>query len=96
MTGELYFDGIDAYLIYTNLCSASTLTVLLMALQCQLRTFMLRLSISQARLDIEGVLVGLVSIEQLSRYEYGSVYVHSRRMLVENGAEQRQGLRLVV
>jgi hypothetical protein len=57
-----------------------------MALQCQLRTFMLRLSISLARLDIKGVLVGLVSIEQLSRYEYGSVYVHSRRMLVGSGA----------
>jgi hypothetical protein len=57
---------------------------------------MLRLSISQARLDIEGVLVGLVSIEQLFRYEYGLVYVHSRRMLVGSGAEQRQGLRLIV
>lgn len=47
---------------------------------------MLRLSIPQARLDIKGVLVGLVSIEQISRYEYGSVYVHSRRMLLVSGA----------
>jgi hypothetical protein len=86
LTGEVYLDGVDVFLIYTNLCSASTLTVLLMALQSQLRIFMLRLSISQATLDIAGVLVGLVSIEQFSRYEYGPVYVHSRRMLVGSGA----------